>query len=491
MLQDLHNNPKPPRWSAESARKIAARVVVEANVILTTPAHLGSGDSPDDTVIPLLLDPYDNVSPLLPGASIAGAIRAHLLALQLGYEQAEISNTHAEYLFGSIHSDTPDENRELFQSRVIVNDSIGNTTNIATDIRRGVKLNHDTHTAEDGFLYSHEIWNAGTVFPIHCELLIYEADVQIRGELISAFAAALTGLSNGSIRIGARKHRGFGKLHVETWTVREFDMKNSNDLVAWLRLSNDKLAAKHGAKTGVELSALITDIPPYTQDVRRVATLKATFAIEGSLLIRQYEQDSTVHLTAIHDNEEKPIVSGTSLAGALRSRMHKIAALVYGEPASGWITNLFGTEVNNQATGSIRASRIYVDETLITGEPLDWVQSRVSIDRFTGGALDGALFTEQPVFGAHGVYVILELRLLNPLPAEIGLLLLALKDLWTGDLAIGGERNIGRGRLQGIEAKLTTHEGEWTIREEGQGRISGDRNVLEQYVEAFVPKDLK
>jgi len=493
MAQDLRKNPKPPRWSAESARQIAVRVVVEADVILDTPAHLGSGDSPEDTVIPLLVDPYDEISPLLPGASIAGALRAHLLAQQIGYRKIEQTDTDAEKLFGSIHNDTPDD-RKLFQSRVIVNDSIGRWDQAvsASDVRRGVKLVRETHTAEDKFLYTHEIWNAGTVFPIHCELLIYETDLEIRPAMISAFVAALNGLADGSIRIGARKQRGFGKLRVETWRVREFDLREPTDLIVWLRLGKENLTKAAGVKTGSELPKLFEDVSAYELDARQMAILKATFAIDGSLLIRQYEADHAVHLTAIHGTVEAPIVSGTSLAGALRSRMHKIAATLHGdETAVKWITELFGTEVDNQREGGIQASRVQVDETLIEGTPPDWVQARVSIDRFTGGALDGALFTEKPIFGVNGVVVTLNLRLINPEPGEIGLLLLALKDLWTGDLPIGGERSIGRGRLQGIKADLTTPDSEWTIEGRNRLQITGKGKTLESYVNEFIPKDAK
>ena len=37
---------------------------------------------------------------------------------------------------------------------------------------------------------------------------------------------------------------------------------------------------------------------------------------------------------------------------------------------------------------------------------------------------------------------------------EAGLMLLVLKDLWTGDLAVGGEKNIGRGVLEGFSADI-------------------------------------
>ena len=43
----------------------------------------------------------------------------------------------------------------------------------------------------------------------------------------------------------------------------------------------------------------------------------------------------------------------------------------------------------------------------------------------------------------------------QPKDYEVGLLLLLLKDLWTGDLPVGSTSNIGRGRLQGKESTIT------------------------------------
>ena len=42
--------------------------------------------------------------------------------------------------------------------------------------------------------------------------------------------------------------------------------------------------------------------------------------------------------------------------------------------------------------------------------------------------------------------------------AAFGLMLLVLKDLWTGDLSIGGEKAIGRGVFNGIFADLVLSE---------------------------------
>ena len=73
---------------------------------------------------------------------------------------------------------------------------------------------------------------------------------------------------------------------------------------------------------------------------------------------------------------------------------------------------------------------------------------------------------------------------------ELGLLLLLLKDLWTGDLPLGGESSVGRGRLRGKEAvmdyKRPGSEATWTLRakdEQSDELDLGDNfAALEDYV---------
>jgi CRISPR/Cas system CSM-associated protein Csm3 (group 7 of RAMP superfamily) len=119
------------------------------------------------------------------------------------------------------------------------------------------------------------------------------------------------------------------------------------------------------------------------------------------------------------------------------------------------------------------------------------VQSRVRIDRFTGGSYPTALFTQQPAFGGEEAMVKLEITLRRPEDAEIGLLLLVLKDLWTGDLPLGGESSVGRGRLHGQRATLALHEhgkpANWRIEQAGD-MLQFDPADSPAKLEAFVEK---
>ena len=123
------------------------------------------------------------------------------------------------------------------------------------------------------------------------------------------------------------------------------------------------------------------------------------------------------------------------------------------------------------------------------------MQHRVSIDRFTGGALPTALFNQQPAIGLLETVVTLGLRLRAPEPHEIGLLLLLLKDLWTGDLPLGGESSVGRGRLRGRRLMLRHHTAtnsqEWEITPTQAGglAITNQGHVaLENYVGELLKK---
>ncbi len=73
--------------------------------------------------------------------------------------------------------------------------------------------------------------------------------------------------------------------------------------------------------------------------------------------------------------------------------------------------------------------------------------------------------------------------------AKAGLLLLALKDLWTGDLPLGGESSVGRGRLQGLDAALSyAGQRHWALRQGAAGlELQGDEPLaLEDLVKAFL-----
>jgi CRISPR/Cas system CSM-associated protein Csm3 (group 7 of RAMP superfamily) len=460
-------------------RPIYKRIIVRGILILDTPTCLGSGDAESPTDLALLRDSVSDCA-LLTGASIAGALRNYLREYEQGYGAEEQNCDPATTLFGGTRRDPDGE-----QSPLIINDAISTKLPVV-EIRDGVKIDGASGTADDGSKYDLELLEAGTQFPLCFELLVQkEAD---EAELKKALAIVLRGLEKGEISLGMKKRRGFGRCKVERWQVWNFNLEDTSDHMAWLLFDRECI------KTPV-ITAKIADalgvVLDEGEDKRDHFLIHATFNLVGSLLIRS-GQDSTgrapdvVHLKSNRNNELKPVLSGTSLAGVLRHRAERIVNTL-GKPIT-IIDEIFGLDFSKDKTKQAKASRLIVHEKVIE-KATDLVQNRIAIDRFTGGAYHGALFDEQPIFGGDQTIVTIELELCNPDNHEIGLLLLLLKDLWTQDLPVGGESSIGRGRLKGIKADLIRHHPEnpqkWEICENnGQLKIidKADQSKSEESV---------
>ena len=474
-------------WLAKTSRRIDRRIVIEGNLVLQTPAQFGNGDSDALTDMPLLIDAHDGVSPLLTGTTLAGALRAYLHSREQGYRQADKpgQDTLTELLFGGFKGDDEGE-----QSALIVDDALG--TGYQVEMRDGVRLDPQTRTADDGGLFDMQVWSAGTTFPIRLELLLTPPrgkgeDYQSR--LCQALLTALQGLLDGGITLGGRKNRGFGQVTVSGWRVRSYDLTHPTQLMAWLREGNERLPDTY-AVDRLEETAVFEGVAPNV-DNRSFFRMEAIFRLDGSLLIRANGRPGSNSPDMVHlsNHAGEPVLPGTSVAGGLRQRARRILNLVNETEAETWLNSLFGDE---EMKGNFKASRLLVEETLIAEPQFDLVQNRVAIDRFTGGALESALFNEQPVFGQENTRLTINLTIRQPHERDIGLLLLLLKDLWTGELPLGGEISVGRGRLAGLRANLVWfNRGQkqtWTIeRQDDNGRLKLSENAgdLQMFVNAL------
>jgi CRISPR/Cas system CSM-associated protein Csm3 (group 7 of RAMP superfamily) len=457
-------------WHPSEARKVNQRLVIQGDLTLVTPASFSNGDplygeTSGLTDLPLITDGRDPSLPLLTGASLAGALRAYCNERQ--------SDEFVARLFG----DSGDNDE---QSRLLIDDALGQKP--STELRQGVKIDGKTRTAEDRKLYDRQLWSRGTCFPIRLEILFFENDNNdLRPNLLRTLLTALEGLTNGDIRLGGRKNRGLGKVVVSSWRYRIYDMFKLKDLYAWLN-EDAELNAVEDFDALARALKVVQPLP----DKRKMFQLEATFALENTLLIRSYPAPASNQPDMVHlQSGGKPILSGTSLTGALRARAVRILKTL-GYNAK--IAQFFGAEEDK----TLIASRLVVDETEIEKPAPELIHTRVSIDRFTGGALDKALFEQVPVFASDETRIKVNLRLKQAQEAEIGLLLLLLKDLWTSDLPLGGESSVGRGRLRGLEATLSYNGKTWCLEANGgepsKLKIEGDKEALEQFVNALHQK---
>ncbi|HEY9803120.1 MAG TPA: RAMP superfamily CRISPR-associated protein [Leptolyngbyaceae cyanobacterium] len=460
------------RLQSRNQRLINERIIVKGTLILDTPTCLGSGDHDGDADLMILRDSIE-AKALLMGSSIAGALRNYLQEFVGG------ANAKEKLLFGGDR-----HNDDVEQSPLIINDAISSEL-IQTELRDGVEINSITRTAADKSKYDLELLEAGTNFELYFELLIGEGNN--REQLIKELLIVLQGLENGEISLGMKKQRGFGRCHVKLWQVWRFDWKQLDDIKKWLNFEHWATHLHQNHKSFPKIVEAFQEVgikvKPDCKDNRNRFTIQAIFTLASPLLIRSSQADTQkvpddVHLKSRRNGEPKSIIPGTSLAGVLRHRAERIVkTLAESEQinTSPIINEMFGfvekegnsDSVFNDENPKAQASRLIVGESIIK-ETHDLVQSRIAIDRFTGGALHGALFQEQPIFPTDKTEIELNIELRQPRNHEIGLLLLLLKDLWTGDLPVGSTSSIGRGRLQGKQADITwqneNHCKKWRIK---------------------------
>ncbi|HPP02894.1 MAG: hypothetical protein HPY51_13970 [Candidatus Omnitrophica bacterium] len=431
--------------TSDNVRPMAARWIITGEILLETAAHFGGeGDGSVDMTI--LRDAKDG-GPLLPGTSLAGALRSHLADVLGGYRSPE--HRDVTVLFGVARGDDNGS-----QSPLIVFDSLGFLPGgLAVEIRDGVGIDPATGTAEVHKKFDFEVLPAGTCFPLRVELIV--EDLKQEARLLGLLIAALDGLTEGAIALGMRRSRGLGALKTRNWKAIRHNLTNNQGWLGWLTCDHEnpipsEVSSYSSAAEAIR-SAYTTLEIKLPVDHRHRLLVDLDLALAGDLLVRSPASDAgapdVVHL----HSAGKPVLPGTSLAGVMRAQALRIARLVRERHDDGelWVDRLFGPRLEKKKEDSQKeqaeASRLRISESFIENGSARR-QTRIAIDRFTGGVVQGALFDEEVQAGGR-LHVRFELR--KPEDSEIGLLLLLLKDLLSGNIPVGGASSVGRGFLEG------------------------------------------
>ena len=206
---------------------------------------------------------------------------------------------------------------------------------------------------------------------------------------------------------------------------------------------------------------------PYTE-------LELLLRPESTLLIRDYfVQTMDVDCEQLQI-DGKAVVPGTAWAGLFR---HKILELLFEcmdkkeEKARNMVDKLFGSERKEKEK---RRARIAFEEAAdLNGQSDFRMITRNKIDRFTGGVLNAALFSERIAVG--GMFR-LGIRIQDAKDYEIGLLLLAIEELSNGLAAIGGTTAAGRGVMKAVDTvRLRTDAGKvWKALRDDEKQVYWD-----------------
>lgn len=443
-----------PMSATDTVRRINARWVLTGELVLVTACHLG-GEATGLTDMVLLRDAREAL-PLLPGTTLAGALRGHLTDVLEGF-RADEPPAVAE-LFGGERGDD-----EGSQSPLVVFDSFGQLPRgRLVELRDGVALDARSGTVEDNKKYDLELLAPGTVFPLRLELAI--PDRQREDVLLSQLIAALDGLASGHVSLGARRSRGLGAVTTRAWKARRFDGSTARGWIDWLTTDalvpmDTKAQTAATPRDAVALAlkrAGVKSALTAPADRRALTTVEVTLSFPGALLVRSPAPTADAPDVTQLASGGRPVLPGTSVAGALRTQasriLHSIAARegVVGERADACVDTLvsrvFGPRLagDRDSRPEPRASKLRVSECTLSARRAR--VTRIRVDRFTQAVASGALFDEEPVVGAQARLTV-ELR--EPEEWQHGLLLLLLKDLLAGGIPLGGTVAVGRGVCSG------------------------------------------
>ena len=517
------------RWD-RTAGVAAAVLRVEGTLVATEPLHIDEGGEEEDpettSDLTLLTDPRSG-RPLLPGTTLAGALRAYLRAREHGFPEGESEEEDdrpeegfASALFGERAAGDQEPNGDgdgPAPSAVTVDDALGQIPDGASiEVYEGNRLAGVSRTAEEEALYSRTVWPAGTTFDLHFEMELPVGEERA-ARYCTALVSALQGLEDerAGIRLGGRKRRGFGRVDAEGWQARCFDLTDTEDFLAWVEEGGEPLCEIQ-SRSRDDVAELRDMLNGRFGDVEIIPDARTLFFVEATCTLPYGLLDRTAGTTGEPDmahrraydpesgdesGEERPVLTGTQMGGALRARARRIARTIAPseEGAKTLVESVFGSDPDPDREDDLHAGRLWIDRSFIEGDSgsiglMDLVQTRIQIAPWTQAPASGALFNEQPVRGDDDVEVTLRWRLDRPDPEEIGLVLQLLKDLWTGDLATAGTQSIGRGRFRGKTATIEHREGteppqSWTFKasESGSGLrfTEGDPEDLTRYADAL------
>jgi CRISPR/Cas system CSM-associated protein Csm3 (group 7 of RAMP superfamily) len=440
---------------------ITGKLVLNGRIEAVSALHIGSGQA-DNSDMDILRNQAGE--PYIPATSFVGVLRHFFDTASPGFNR-----------FWGTMNGSDDQ-----QSSLVCADLVPENSTVVVR-RDGVRLNNNTGLAKDTGKFDYEILEPGTCFSLCLEVTLRRD----RQESFRFFCSIYDLLDQDRIRLGAKTGNGLGRIRLltEQTKIFLFDFKQYDHVRAWLKqdFSATNQIDRETLGSGFDLK-------------KKICRIRANMVLKSSLLVRSYGHTPEAPDTVQLQSGKNWLIPGTSIKGAVRARAERIVNTLELADKNRFMDNLFGyvrekgTKKEGASQGSDRKkSRVQVEDVVLDRKKFTAeLQSRIRIDRFTGGVINGALFDSMPVFAPEQEQTVtFNFAIREYSEAEIGLFLLILKDLWTGDLPIGGEKNIGRGVFQGKEAEIIWDGGRVIFRD--PAKIDpDDLDKLNGFVETLV-----
>ncbi len=442
--------------------RYVSRIVLEAE----TPFTVGSGEK--DLLTDALVAKDVNGLPYLPGTSLAGVIRS-----ACGIKRQE------DTPFGYQDKNGGQGSRVIFSDGVMIGNDGRPVDGLRVmsqnddfyahfkmlPVRQHVRIN-SLGSTDKGGKFDQQVTYQGTRFCFEMELLSTGSE-----EEALFYEKMLNVLRRSTFRVGGGTHNGFGLMKVIALQRRDYDLTNPDDLESYVsrsaaldtpledakKLTTDtitdstwkrytlKLQPKDFFLFGSGMGDDEADMTPVSEAYIVWTNGKPTFQERGILIPATSVKGALAHRTAYHwnklkkrfvDNDgEKPMTGDACPA----------------------VEAIFG-KAGQDSDKDIKCGNIMLSDVIISaGQKTEGekIMNHVAIDRFTGGTMDGALFTEKVTNGlGREIQLTVDVRKDSIQDEDISKAFeLALQDIVDGLLPLGGGVNRGNGTFVGTLSK--------------------------------------
>ncbi len=448
--------------------RIKGKILIKGQIKCLSPVHVGSGKGKYSNS-DIQLDAIGN--PFIPSTSFIGVLR-HAFEKYIFIEPelkpsfkdfwgyAEKENSQQSAIFSSDLTFLADKSPEVF-------------------IRDGIRIDNEKGIVQEGGKFDFEVIERESCFQFYIELTYHEKnEIFVKATARTIYEL----LKNQYIQIGAKTNSGFGKICLldQETTIYVFDFSKKMDVFYWL-------TQNFSQENVISLNALGQpfDFP------NRYFSIITRLKLKNSLIIRSYSREPEMPDATQLKFKNDWVIPSSSLKGAIRARAERIANTLELKDAKKIIDELFGNVDDEHRAKDAKKGKIQIEEiTLEEGIFQTELQARIKVDRFTGGVIEGGLFDSMPIFApseeSKKSIITLQIKVENYIKREAGLLLLVLKDLCSGNLAIGGEKNIGRGVFEGVDIEISW-DNEKIILERDFSKLSSDKKQeLQGFIDALL-----
>ena len=462
------------------------RYELTISVTLTSELHIGGVDEVlerdgEGTVIRFCHNGLKE--PTIPGRSIKGAVRAACDIARQTMEDAGHPATQDGGVFSKASwvslwgDDTDYTGKSLLDRRLRSDDSLPIRQSALTfhavsfpeykdsdsgesplPRRHGVGIDRTTGAASDGALYEHEFLPRGTKFDIRItaegrddETMGRDQSEGIPGSASSESVKKLLEfivdvLTQHKVSLGGRTGSGQGSFTVGKPDLRTLAATTGKETGTSLTEALNSLigAEATGSHTDLELGGWTLEEPArITIDWWSPTGI---FVAEDEKLTKRRKEEAQkknpeangvtepLRDPSVPWNEAQLLIPGTSIRGALRSRASRIARTVLAAEAENKLTPFTSHDLHEQIAaepnlvrymfGSTEyRSAVTVHDCLSTERGKRIEVTHNAIDRWTGGVIDGGLFTEAVYLGTHWEPITIDIdlrQLLNNIEAEKG-----------------------------------------------------------------------